>query len=128
MSDSDPILAGMNFLVLDDEPLLAFSMCDRLHFYGAASAEACTTLTDAQRHLDSGKAIDCALLDIQIGRQEVWPVAQRLKDRGIPFVFVSATCGTRPLPAGFDDHHCVSKPVDPLRLREAILRCLNKNK
>lgn len=124
MADSDPLLAGKHFLVIDDEPLLAYDLTDILQHYGAKIAGTCTTVDDAVLLIESGAQIDGAVLDIQIGEQEVWPCARRLRDRGIPFLFVSALCGIRPLPEGFADRPCLSKPLNPLELRDALRRVM----
>jgi CheY-like chemotaxis protein len=126
MSDSDPLLAGKHMLVVDDEPLLAFDMADLLQLHGARIAGTCTTLEEAVRLIDSGEPIDAAVLDIQIGGDEVWPCARRLRERGIPFLFVSALCGIRPLPAQFADRPFLGKPLNRSRLREALRKLLGR--
>ena len=120
MSDSDPLLAGKHMLVVDDEPLLAYDMADLLQFHGARIAGTCTSLEEAVALIESGEPIDAAVLDIQVGNDEVWPCARRLRERGIPFLFVSALCGMRPLPAPFEDRPYLGKPMDPSRLRDAL--------
>ena len=125
MLDSDPLLSGKQMLVVDDEPLLAYDLADVLQLYGARIAGAYTALDDAVQLIESGERIDCAVLDIQIGNREVWPCARRLRDRGIPFLFVSALCGIRPLPDGFADRPCLPKPLNPIQLRETLRRLLN---
>lgn len=120
MPDSDPLLAGKHLLVVEDEPLLAYDLADVLQLYGAQIAGTCTALEDAVQLIESGEQIDCAVLDIQIGNEEIWPCARRLRDRGIPFLFVSALCGIRPLPEGFADRPYLSKPLNPTRLRDAL--------
>jgi CheY-like chemotaxis protein len=126
MSDSDPLLTGKHMLVVDDEPLLAYDMADLLQFHGARIAGTCTSLEEAVALIDSGEPIDAAVLDIQIGSEEVWPCARRLSERGIPFLFVSALCGIRPLPAPFADRPYLGKPLDRTRLRDALRKLLGR--
>jgi CheY-like chemotaxis protein len=125
MSDTDPMLAGKTVMIVDDEPLLAYDMADLLQAHGASVAATCMSLEEGRRQLGEDDHIDCALLDIQLGKDDVWPLAQDLKDRGIPFLFVSAICGTRELPGEFAGRHCVAKPVDLNRLRDALRATLN---
>jgi CheY-like chemotaxis protein len=124
MSDTDPMLAGKSVMIVDDEPLLAYDLADLLQVHGAAIAATCMSLDEAQQELDRTDHVDCALLDIQLGKEEVWPLAHRLKERGTPFLFVSAICGTRELPDEFAGTPCVAKPVDLTRLRDALRETL----
>lgn len=119
MSDSDPLLAGKRLLVVDDEPLLAMDVADHLHFYGAEVATV-NSLDEAAAVLASGAALDGAILDIQIGDDEVWPVAEALERTGTPFVFLSATCGGRPLPDEFAGKPFLPKPLDGDRLKRTL--------
>ena len=111
MSDSDPLLAGKRLLVVDDEPMLALDVADQLQFQGAQVA-AVNSLEDAAAVLASGAALDGAILDIQIGDEEVWPVAAALKRNGTPFLFLSATCGESPLPDEYQGKPFLPKPLD----------------
>lgn len=120
MSDSDPLLAGRHVLVVDDEPLLAYDMADLLQRHGAQIVCTCMALDEAVAVIDSGTPIDCAVLDIQIGHEEIWPVARRLSARNVPFLFVSALCGMRQLPEGFEGRPFLPKPINPTRLRDAL--------
>lgn len=119
MSDSDPLLAGKRLLVVDDEPLLAMDVADHLQFHGAQVA-AVNSLDDAAAVLAAGAVLDGAILDIQIGDQEVWPVAEALKRNGTPFIFLSATCGERPLPEEYVGKPFLPKPLD----RDSLNRTL----
>lgn len=125
MSDTDPMLAGKTVMIVDDEPLLAYDMADLLQAHGATIAATCMSLDEGRQQLRADDHIDCALLDIQLGREEVWPLARELKERGLPFLFVSAICGTRELPEEFAGSQCVAKPVDLARLRDALRKTLN---
>jgi len=125
MSDADPMLAGKNMLVVDDEPMLAFDLADLLQLHGANIVGTCMSVDESRAQIDRDDRIDCALLDIQVGDQEIWPVARALKERGTPFVFVSAVCGIRELPEEFADRPCVPKPLDRSKLRDALARALS---
>jgi CheY-like chemotaxis protein len=119
------MLAGKHVMIVDDEPLLAYDLADLLQLHGATIAATCTSLDEAVQEARGAERIDCALLDIQLGRDEIWPVAHELKKRGTPFLFVSAICGTRELPAEFAGQQCVAKPVDLGRLRDALRATLD---
>lgn len=119
MSDSDPLLAGKRLLVVDDEPMLAMDVADHLHFHGAQVATV-NSIEEAAEVLARGAALDGAILDIQIGDEEVWPVAKALERSGTPFIFLSATCGVRPLPEEFEGKPFLPKPLDGHRLKTTL--------
>jgi CheY-like chemotaxis protein len=119
MSDLDPMLAGKRLLVVDDEPLLAMDVADQLQFHGAQVA-AVNSIEEAAQLLASGAALDGAILDIQIGDEEVWPVAEALRLQGTPIVFLSATCGERPLPEEFEGKPFLPKPLDRDSLKQTL--------
>ena len=119
MSCSHPPLVGKRLLVVDDEPLLAMDVADHLLSHGAQVA-AVNSIEEAAAVLASGAALDGAVLDIQIGDEEVWPVAEALERNGTPFVFLSATCGLRPLPEEFEGKPFLAKPLDRDRLKQTL--------
>jgi DNA-binding response OmpR family regulator len=52
---------------------------------------------------------DAAVLDILLGDEEVFPVARRLDERGIPFLFLTGHGGEH-LPPDLADNLCLMKP------------------
>jgi CheY-like chemotaxis protein len=119
MSDFDAMLAGKRLLVVDDEPLLAMDVADQLQVHGAEVA-AVNSVEDAAAVVTDGAALDGAVLDIQVGDEEVWPVAEALQRNGTPFLFLSATCGQRPLPKGFEGRPFLGKPLDRASLDRTL--------
>lgn len=63
---------------------------------------------DAIRKVEEAQ-IDLAVLDIHLRGEECWPVADRLADRGIPFVLASGG-SLAPPPARHAGAASVSKP------------------
>lgn len=85
---SDGALTGMRVLVVEDEMLVSMLLEDMLADFGcdivgpaASIAEALPLATDAQ--------IDVAVLDMNLGGQPVFPIADALKARGVPYIFAS---------------------------------------
>ena len=66
-----------------------------------------------QEGLDfAGKAlIDAAILDVNLGGQNSYPVADALRQRGIPFAFVTGEEGIDP-GSGFANPFLLTKPFD----------------
>jgi hypothetical protein len=58
------------------------------------------------------------VLDVNIGGTMVFPVAERLRAAGIPFVFAT---GYGALPRkGFEDVVVLNKPINPALLKDAV--------
>ena len=121
MSDRDLILAGKHLLIVDDEPLLAFDLAELLSVHGASIVGPHHNLADAIRCVEhDDDRIDCALLDIQLGQDLVWPLADLLSERGIPHIFISAQCGSPAIADRLAGRPCLAKPVSTKQLRATI--------
>ena len=99
---------GRNILVVEDEPLIAMMLEDFLETLGHSIHASCDNLSDA---LDAckGDGFDLAILDVNLKGELVWPVAQLLHDRGVPFVIASGG-HVEPPPALFADAPLLEKP------------------
>jgi CheY-like chemotaxis protein len=64
--------------------------------------------------------LDAAVLDINLGREQVWPVADLLEERDVPFVFATAY-GAADVPERFADRTLLDKPLALDPLREALI-------
>ena len=79
---------GRRILVVEDEMLVSMLLEDLLRGRGYEIVGPAGRLREAV-DLATTEAIDAALLDRNIGGKEVYPVAEILTQRGIPFAFVS---------------------------------------
>src|SRR5262249_43370888 len=66
--------------------------------------------------LAQSEALDAALLDIDIAGDMIWPVAEELQRRGVPFVFLSAYPRLDVVPAAFAAIPRLDKPLETKRL------------
>jgi DNA-binding response OmpR family regulator len=79
-------LAGRLILVVEDEPLIAMDVQAALE--GAGASVICCNSTDgAQRAEQPG--LSAAILDTRPNSGDHRPIARRLRDRGVPFLFYS---------------------------------------
>lgn len=85
----DTALAGRRILVVEDDVLLAESLNDLLVESGVSVVGPVGSVHDALSLVTLGQAIDGALLDINVRGQAVFPVADALMERGVPFSFCS---------------------------------------
>ena len=81
-------MAGTRVFIVEDEPLILFTLEDMLADLG------CEVVASAMRVSDAlGKAqaltFDIAILDVNIAGDRVDPVADLLAERGLPFVFAT---------------------------------------
>lgn len=113
---------GRNILLVEDEHALAGLLQDLLHDTGYLVTHV-DTLDDALRSV-AQERFDAAVLDINLGDDEVYPVAEKLRAMEVPFFFASAR-GVAGLARDFRHHPIVPKPyrIDQIEtMLEAALR------
>ena len=81
-------LAGLKVLVVEDEMLVSMLVEDMLSDLGCLVVGPAAELEEAM-HLAQNADIDLALLDVNLGGKPIFPVADALKARGVPFAFAS---------------------------------------
>jgi DNA-binding response OmpR family regulator len=87
-SNDNTLLHRRRILVVEDEPLVAMLLKDSLTDAGCA-VSASARLRDAIE-IAAVEDIDCAYLDIDLDGEEVYPVAEILSGRSIPYVLATA--------------------------------------
>lgn len=102
-------MTSLSALVVEDDYLLSIMIEDILTELGVAVVGPAMSLEDALPLAESA-AMDFAMLDVNLGHGETsTPVAEKLRERGIPFAFLTGY-GADGRPAGFEDAKLVSKP------------------
>lgn len=81
-------LNGKTILVVEDEVIVAMMVEDMLLELGASVVGPVATVELALR-LVAEHRIDAALLDVNLNGQRSYPIADELRQRGIPFVFAT---------------------------------------
>ena len=117
-------LEGVRVLLVEDESLVAMLLETILEDAGCVVVGPAGRLSDAMTLVEAG-GFDAALLDVNVGGEPVFPVAEALAARGAPFAF-SSGYGAGGLPPGWAGRPVVAKPFDEAgvlgALREALLR------
>jgi CheY-like chemotaxis protein len=116
MNDSSQ--AQPRVLVVEDEYLIRMLLEDMLTDLGYAVAAAVGTITEASALAAHGD-FSAAILDVNLDGQEIFPVADILKERGLPFVFVTGY-GERSLPERYRDRPALQKPFQAEQLEAAL--------
>jgi DNA-binding response OmpR family regulator len=96
-------------LVVEDEFIIAEMIMETLQ---AAGYGACSHASTVGEALDAvaGDDLGGALLDIRVSRELVFPVAEALRERAVPFAFSSGYGDAADLPAQFQDVPVLHKP------------------
>jgi CheY-like chemotaxis protein len=118
---SETNLAGRRILVVEDEPTIAALIEDILTEAGCEVVGPALRLADAMATAAAEPGLDGALLDIKLGDDVVAPVADRLSDRGVPFVFLTGY-GWHLLPERFHTRPLITKPCR----RDVLLSALGQ--
>jgi DNA-binding response OmpR family regulator len=110
---------GLKVLVVEDDPLVSMTLEDMLDSLGAEVSGPARTLDEGFALLDGDRVFDLAILDVSLGRQPVFPLAEALQDRGVTLLF---TTGYDRLDGGvrFDGCYILSKPYTTVSLAEAM--------
>jgi CheY-like chemotaxis protein len=82
-------LEGLGVLVVEDEPLIALDLTDELVARGAKVIGPAATVDGALSLVDA-HAVDGAILDVRLRTELVFPVADALLARKVPFIFATA--------------------------------------
>jgi CheY-like chemotaxis protein len=81
-------LTSLKVLVVEDEALVSMLVEDMLTDLGCTIVGPAAEIEEALR-LAGSADIDAALLDVNLGGRPIFPVADALKARGVPFAFAS---------------------------------------
>src|SRR3954454_16183654 len=83
-------LRGRRLLVVEDEYLIAVSLARALEGRGAEVVGPAGSVQDALALVEAaGDQLDGAVVDINLRDERVYPVADALAARGLPFVFLT---------------------------------------
>jgi CheY-like chemotaxis protein len=109
-------------LIVEDEMLIAMMLQDMVADAGLEVEGVANSLT-AGIELARRADFDLAILDINLNGEEVYPVAEILRKRGIPFIF-STGYGAGGVRSGFDGAPQVMKPFQQDLLMDALKTAL----
>jgi DNA-binding response OmpR family regulator len=123
-SAEDEPLAGLNILVVDDEPVIALEVECILRDAGAEVVGPAFTLEDGLKLARRPpRPISMAVLDVRLGGRSVSPVAQVLAERGTPILFYTGQLASDPALSAWDSTAVMTKPC-PARAMVTRLRRL----
>jgi len=115
-------LAGRRLLVVEDEMFVAMLIEDVLNGAGCKVIGPAASVAEALR-LARGAALDGAVLDVNLGSEMVYPVADALRLANVPYVFVTGY-GAGSLSEGHRGHPTIQKPFNPDGFAEELVKGL----
>jgi CheY-like chemotaxis protein len=118
MSKACARLDGLRVLVVEDELVIVLELEDLLGRLGCEVVEAAPTVKRALRAAERQHP-DVAVLDVNLHGERVTPVAEALRERGVPFVLVTGY-GRERLPDVLQHAPCLPKPVDCSQIASAL--------
>jgi CheY-like chemotaxis protein len=114
-------LGGRSLLLVEDNYMIAADFAFLLEEQGAEVIGPAATVADALELIEAQSAFDGAVLDINLGDEMVYPVADELRRRGVPFVFATGYSALV-VPTAHADVPRIEKPVHIATLTRLLLR------
>ena len=117
-------LAGAKVLLVEDEMLITMLLEDILDELGCQVAGSAVNVRQAE-DLAKNVAADAAILDVNLGGDPVFPVAEQLAARQIPFIFASGY-GSATLPEKWQNHPTLPKPFTADQVENVLKQVLGR--
>lgn len=115
-------MSGMTVLVVEDDFIVAYDMQMMLEEQGARVLGPAASLAEAQALLASERPT-VAVLDVNLGGEYVFPLADELRAKDVPFLFATAYADDdRLFPQTARSAPRLAKPVLPNALIGQLLR------
>lgn len=119
MADTNTF-GGKRILVAEDDYLIVTEMVQELQARGADVIGPIASLDKAFERLQTLPGIEGAILDINLQGRMVYPLADELQRRGLPFVFATGYDDSA-IPARYAGVPRFMKPVDVGAVARALL-------
>ncbi|HET7681466.1 MAG TPA: response regulator [Xanthobacteraceae bacterium] len=113
---------GRRILVVEDEFLIRMLLEDMLTDLGYELVGVAGRVDEATEMAKS-KEFDLAILDVNLDGQDVYPVADLISKRGVPFMFVTGY-GGRGLPDNYRSRPTLQKPFQLDELKRMLAQLL----
>ena len=118
------LFPGIRVLLVEDEGAIAMLIEEMLEDLGCTVVASVPQLAKALQEA-SVLEVDLAILDVNLAGERVFPVAQVLRGRNIPFLF-STGYGASGLPGEFADSPVLHKPFAQADLEQKIAVTLKR--
>ncbi|WP_152047015.1 response regulator [Aureimonas psammosilenae] len=119
MSEVEGHMRGRRILIVEDDYYIIEEMVGDFEALGAVVVGPAARADDALDIIEKEGPLDGAVLDINLQGEMVYPVADALKRRGVPFVFATGYDHGSVAP-DYQDVIVCEKPVRPIAICEAL--------
>ncbi len=116
----DPrVLQGKTVLVVEDEHLVGRETTAALQAAGCVVIGPISTIEEALNVVRT-EPFDAAVLDINLNGELVWPAAQVVRARKVPFIFTTGYSGLIDVPTELKDALWIEKPFNGEQLTNSL--------
>lgn len=122
---ADQSLRNCHILVVEDEYFLAADLEQELTEVGAVVVGPVPSVKDAVALIERTPSLDGAVLDVNLGGDQVFPVADRLLVRGVPFLFVTGY-HAQGVPVSYRHIPRLEKPTERWAVVKALAQMLEE--
>lgn len=116
------LLNGLDVLLVEDESLVSFLLEDMLMELGAGAVRTASRI-DAGFTRAAEKTPALAVLDVNLGGEPIFPLAEKLSAAGVPLVFITGY-GRSGLGKEWDNYEVLQKPLTMEQLEVCLRRAL----
>jgi DNA-binding response OmpR family regulator len=117
---ADAMLTGRRVILVEDEYFIASDLKKVLEAHGGEVIGPIGDVAKAASVISSDGRIDCAVLDIDIKGQAVFPLVRLLREQGIAWIYVSGYSEAL-VPVEFRAGAHIEKPVSDRFLVSSII-------
>lgn len=111
-------------LVAEDEPVVAFDLCETVREAGYEVEGPHGDIASAMLASQKGRP-DLAILDITLGQDDVYSLARILAEENVPIIFHSGRHTREEVAARFPQALTLIKPCPPAAMLQAVNSTLN---
>ena len=116
---------GLRVLVVEDEAMIAMLAEDMLDMAGCTLAGIASTLAEGLAAAERDD-FDVAMLDMNLDGERSTPIADRLRERGLPFIFTTGY-GSSGIPDHHSDRPVCAKPYVLADLQATLFQAAGVN-
>jgi CheY-like chemotaxis protein len=114
-------------ILAEDEPIIAFMLEDLVEELGYTIEATATSLGEVLKLADAPSDACAAILDVDLGGQQVYPAAINFVARGIPVILVTGYAQPPYCPVSLLSVPIVTKPYKPNAIDSAIRQAIAKS-
>lgn len=119
------LMCGIRILIVEDDPFIAMDIESAVSEELGDEAELVVVDSVSQARRAADQPVSCALLDIDVVGGKTFGIAESLRARGTPLVFVSGSAPNE-VPPELRDVSFVRKPFSADELGRFVAKAVNK--